>query len=224
MNKPTALSSYALFLFRWIIVHSLVWGAIYYLGFDMFHRGEINSWGDAFAQSVSLIPVGLLFGVGLGIVQGILLRNSLAKSRKWFSVTLISHSFGLTGGLILSVGQIWLVAKLFTGWDVLGLNDSLSIFFPVQQLMLVNGLIVGFAQARWGFRTSYARSGDRWLWGLGNGLAWFAGSSANGMIRMPVISSLVAGAVLGLITGVFLVMIFGQAPSTPVYPPARAKG
>jgi len=179
MNKPTTLSNSGLFLLQWIVCHSLVWGAIFYLGFDIFHGGEINSWENALTQALRLVPSGMLLGIGLGFAQSVLLRTTRVESRNWFLITLVSHGFGLISGFFLSVGQIWLTTKFVMGWDVLGQSDSLSIFYPLPQLMLANGLIVGFAQASWRLRGPLVRTRDRWLWGLGNGFAWFMAFTAH---------------------------------------------
>lgn len=198
----------------WVLVTSLGWSA------EVIRLGVS---ARTYLEIARLMPLylaeGLLFGAVMGVGQAWVLRSFIPRISEWFWATLLGCALALPAGLVVMV-SIPSIAFPLRGMAFLPLSgsSSMTIFFLYPESMFWGAFVVGAAQ--WRVLKQYIPDPDvkkAVLWilapSLGSGLGIFAWRWLWGM-QLGWLGRTTIGAVVGVVTGLVLLMLVGKHNAT----------
>ena len=191
-------------------------GAVAALSFALFSNSAgSRSWQQALLVMLVFVALGALEGLVVGLAQGMVLRKLLPQARGWVGATMLGAMVAWAVGMLPS-----------TIIDLLAITSSEPPPEPplavILALAAALGAVAGPILAAFQWR-SLRRVLPRksWMWLPANALAWalgmpliFLGAQANEITSNPVLvvsiaglSLLLAGAMVGLVHGMFLIRV-----------------
>ncbi len=205
----------------WLLVTALGWlvGVIH-----------LSTNARTFLEIARLIPLylaeGLLIGAAVGIGQAWALRSFIPRMSEWFGATLLSYALALPAGLIIMI-SIPSIAFPLQGEAFLPLSgpSSMTIYSLFPESIFWGGFLVGIAQ--WRILKQFIPDPDvkkALLWiltpSLGFGLGIFIWrclwAGPFGWLGRTAL-----GAVNGMLTGLVLLILFGQNQAAKKQPSHR---
>lgn len=197
----------------WVLVTSLGWLAgIVKLGVS----------ARTYLEIARLMPLylaeGLLIGAVVGVGQAWVLRSFIPRISEWFWATLLGCALALPAGLVVMV-SIPSIAFPLQGEAFLPLygSSSMTIFSMYPESLFWGNFLVGIAQ--WRVLKQYIPDPDvkkAVLWilapSLGSGLGICMEVAVG--IQMGWLGRTTIGAVIGMVTGLVLLMLVGKHNAT----------
>jgi hypothetical protein len=155
-----------------------------------------------------------LLGILVGLVQwGVLrVRNKIAAH--WIIATVAGYALGLPLGFSIPLAFAWGTTKMMK-IQLIGEGGNAFINFPLLSGMFLSGAIIAILQWISAKATFQNRVQSAALWVLGSALAWasafFLTSSAWAAGMPSTAQSAVAGATVGMITGLLLILLMSSS-------------